>query len=57
MPTPTKTRRRRHGHCLRATDRLTGETVALKQVHLSDKLQISDTLVPNASEDDLRLAL
>ncbi|MCA9920170.1 MAG: protein kinase, partial [Anaerolineales bacterium] len=45
------------GVVYRATDRLTGETVALKQVHLSDKLQISDSLAPNATEDDLRLAL
>ena len=45
------------GVVYRATDRLTGETVALKQVHLSDKLQISDSLAPNATEDDLRLSL
>ncbi len=45
------------GIVYRATDRLTGEAVALKQVHLSDKLKIGDTLAPNATEDDLRLAL
>ncbi|MEZ4591186.1 MAG: AAA family ATPase [Chloroflexota bacterium] len=45
------------GVVYRATDRLTGETVALKQVHLPEKLQTSDSLVPHATEDDLRLAL
>ncbi|MFZ1396572.1 MAG: BREX system ATP-binding domain-containing protein, partial [Candidatus Promineifilaceae bacterium] len=45
------------GTVYRATDRLTGDTVALKQVYLSDKLQLSDSLAPGASEDELRLAL
>ena len=45
------------GIVYRATDRLTGEIVALKQVHLSENLQVHDSLAPGATEDDLRLAL
>ncbi|MEZ4591180.1 MAG: AAA family ATPase [Chloroflexota bacterium] len=45
------------GVIYRATDRLTGDTVALKQVHLPENLQVHDSLAPGVSEDELRLAL
>ena len=45
------------GIVYRATDRLTGETVALKQIYLSDNLKVNDSLATGATEDDLRLAL
>ncbi|MEM7533159.1 MAG: serine/threonine-protein kinase [Chloroflexota bacterium] len=45
------------GVVFRAIDRLTRETVALKQVKLSGNLTIKNSLAPSASEDDLRLAL
>ncbi|MEM7531932.1 MAG: tetratricopeptide repeat protein [Chloroflexota bacterium] len=45
------------GVVFRATDRLTRETVALKQVKLSSNLNIKHSLTTGASQDDLRLAL
>lgn len=45
------------GVVYRATDRLTGETVALKQIKLSNNLHINDSLASGASEDNLRLAI
>ena len=41
----------------RAADRLTGATVALKQVNLAAKLHLPDSLTSGAATNDLRLAL
>lgn len=45
------------GGVYQATARLTGELVALKQVSDLENLQIGGSLLPDASQSNLRLAL